>query len=130
MKSRIPDEYKPFNANAIPCHKGCGKTFSANRNEEHLGELGDFGAVTRVYMECPHCSEQYNVGFINLEVETMITDNVALSKIKTKEARANFRRNRKKGIKIMDQIEAAWRRSLEDNLSVVKTGRIDCSHEN
>lgn len=114
MKARLAKEKHTFNANAIPCNTGCGKTFAANRNKEDLGELAGFGQVSREYMQCPHCGEQYNVGFINAEVEKLIQQNVVLSQVHTKEARAQYRSKKIKGIKLMDRIEAAWRRSLDE----------------
>lgn len=118
MKAHVNPAQNTTGAQAVCNNKECAKRFDVKSNfkEENLGTVSHFGEVTRKYLCCPECGSEYNVGFINGAVEELLEENRAMVIDGSKDHRAKLRRNKAKGVKLMNRIETAWRKQEKEDL--------------
>lgn len=111
MKAIISQKLNELNRNnQIRCDAGCDKLFPISIQSEDIGEVAEYGQVSRRYIECPHCGQQYNAGFVNEEVDRLFSENRVLSQqgIKTSQETKLFKYNKKRGTLLMKRIKVAW----------------------
>lgn len=100
----------------VNCDK-CEQDFDIEVKEQSANhEL--HGMITRQFFVCPHCGAEFNVGFSNSAVKSLLEENASLS-LQNKLAmggdrsiRKQYNRNLQKIKKISKKLETSWNKYI------------------